>query len=75
MPPLDVKGFNQFQEEVLVIDTNLNNEIDPRDEVIALKIEGFRKGEKVSFHHPRFVELRDQYQAFLETKIEGKAVL
>lgn len=67
--PIDVKGFNQFQDEILVIDTNLNDEIDHKDEVIALKIEGFRRGERMPFDHPRFLELQDQYQAFLETQI------
>jgi hypothetical protein len=68
MPALDVKGFNQFQEEILVIDTNLNGEIDPKDEIIALRVEGHKRGEKLDFHHPRFVELRAQYLAFLETE-------
>lgn len=68
MPILDVKGFNQFQDEILVIDTNLNGEIDPKDEMIALKLEGFKRGEKVPFKHPRFLELRNQYLAFLEVE-------
>jgi hypothetical protein len=68
MPPLDVKGFNQFQDEILVIDTNLNDEIDPKDEFIALRIDGHARGEKLDYHHPRFVELRENYLAFLETE-------
>ena len=70
MPIIDVKGFNQFQEEIMVIDTNLNDEVDPKDEIIALKIEGVKRGEKISFQHPRFVELRTQYLAFLEAEVE-----
>ncbi len=70
MPVIDVKGFNQFQDEILVIDTNLNDEVDPKDEIIALKIEGVKKGEKISFNHPRFAELRNQYLAFLEAEEE-----
>lgn len=65
---IDVKGFNQFQDEIMVIDTNLNNEIDHKDEVIALRLEGLRRGEKIPFDHPRFLELQDQYMAFLETQ-------
>jgi len=68
MPVLDVKGFNQFQDEILVIDTNLNDEIDPKDEFIAVAVVGMKRGEKIDFHHPRFVELREQYLAFLETE-------
>ena len=68
MPLLDVKGFNQFQEEILVIDTNLNDELDPKDEAIAVQLEGMKRGEKIDYHHPRFVELRQQYLAFLETE-------
>ena len=70
MPLLDVKGFNQFQEEILVIDTNLNDELDPKDEAIAVQLEGMKRGEKIAYHHPRFVELRQQYLAFLETEIK-----
>jgi hypothetical protein len=65
---MDVKGFNQFQDEILVIDTNLNDEIDPKDEIIAVRVEGCRKGEKISFDHPRFVELREKYAAFLQDR-------
>ncbi len=71
MPVLDVKGFNQFQDEILVIDTNLNDEIDPKDEFIAMAVEGMKRGEKIGFHHPRFAELRQQYQAFLEAQEEA----
>jgi hypothetical protein len=70
MPVIDVKGFNQFQEEIMVIDTNLNDEVDPKDEIIALKIEGVKRGEKIPFNHPRFVELRNQYLSFLEAEVE-----
>ncbi len=65
---IDVKGFNQFQDEIMVIDTNLNSEIEHKDEVIALRLEGLRRGEKISFDHPRFLELQDQYMAFLEAQ-------
>ncbi len=70
MPILDVKGFNQFQEEILVIDANLNDEVDPKDQVIALNVEGVRKGEGIPFNHPRFMELRNQYLSFLEAEQE-----
>ncbi len=62
---MDVKGFNQFQNEILVIDTNLNDEFDPKDEFIAIQVEGFRKGQKIPFDHPRFVELREEYAKHL----------
>ncbi|MFO1462937.1 MAG: hypothetical protein U1F66_04110 [bacterium] len=68
MPTLDVKGFNQFQDEILVIDTNLNDEIDPKDEFIAVAVEGLPRGAKLDYHHPRFVELRRRYLAFLEAE-------
>jgi hypothetical protein len=70
MPIIDVKGFNQFQDEIMVIDTNLNDEVDPKDEIIAIKIEGVKRGEKIPFQHPRFAELRTQYLAFLEAEVE-----
>ncbi len=73
MPVIDVKGFNQFQDEILVIDTNLNNEVDPKDEIIALKVGEVKRGEKIPFDHPRFVELRDQYLAFLEAEAESSS--
>jgi hypothetical protein len=72
MPILDVKGFNQFQEEIMVIDTNLNDEVDPKDQIIAISVEGLKKGEAIPFNHPRFVELRDQYLSYLEAEREGK---
>ena len=63
---MDVKGFNQFQNEILVIDTNLNDVIDTKCEFIAVQVVGLGRGEKIPFDHPRFVELREQYQKFLE---------
>ena len=72
--PIDVKGFNQFQDEILVIDTNLNDEIDPKDEAIALRVEGFRRGERIPLDHPRFLELKDRYAAFLETQVRAKSL-
>jgi len=65
---MDVKGFNQFQNEILVIDTNLNGEIDPKDEFIAVSLEGFERGQKVPLDHPRFVELRERYAVFLSVE-------
>ena len=73
MPIVDVKGFNQFQEEIMVIDTNLNGEVDPKDESIALKVEGLKRGEKIPYQHPRFVELRDQYLSFIEVEAEDSS--
>ncbi len=70
MPTLDVKGFNQFQDEILVIDTNLNDEIDPKDEFIAVAVAGVPRGAKLDYQHPRFVELRERYRAFLGS-VEG----
>ncbi len=69
---LDVKGFNQSQDEILVIDTNLNNEIDPKDEFIAVQLEGYKNGQKVPFDHPRFLQLRERYAAFLISVAEDK---
>jgi hypothetical protein len=68
MPAIDVKGFNQFQNEVLVIDTNLNDELDPKDEIIAVSFEGFRRGQKVPADHPRLQELKARYLAFLQNR-------
>ena len=65
---MDVKGFNQFQNEILVIDTNLNDEIDPKDEFIAVSVHGFGKGEKIPYDHPRFVELREKYADHLASE-------
>ena len=65
MSNLDVKGFNQFQNEILVIDTNLSDEINQKDEFIAINLPGYKKGQKVPYDHPRLIELRDQYKNFL----------
>ena len=72
MPTLDVKGFNQFQDEILVIDVNLNDEIDPQDQFIAAQVEGLKRGERIDYHHPRFVELRQRYSAFLEANLPSR---
>lgn len=61
MRPLDVQGFNQFQDEIMVIDANLNGVIDPEDPAIAVKLQGHERGERVGFDHPRYVELRNEY--------------
>jgi len=63
---VDVKGFHQFQNEIWVIDVNLNGVVDPEDVAIAMRLEGVRKGERIDFDHPRYVELREQYQKFLD---------
>lgn len=62
MPAPDLKGFQQFQNEVQIIDTNLNGVLDPQDVVIALNIKGFRRGEKVPWEHPRFQALLQAYE-------------
>ena len=61
MGPLDVSGFNQFQNEILVIDANLNGVIDAEDPAIAVKLEGHARGKRVEFENPRYVELRKRY--------------
>ena len=61
MRPLDVQGFNQFQDEILVIDANMNGVVDPEDPAIAVKLEGYERGERLEFNHPRYVELRNRY--------------
>lgn len=63
MRPLDVKGFNQFQNEILVIDANLNGFIDPEDPAIALDLEGHDRGQRVEFEHPRYAALREKYRS------------
>lgn len=63
MSELDIKAFNQFQNQVQVIDTNLNGVLDPQDVVIAIHLEGFRRGEKVPWDHPRLKELFQNYEA------------
>lgn len=70
MSVIDVKGFNQWQEEILVIDRNLNNELDPSDECIALNLPDLEKGTKVPWNHARFKILREEYLAFLEAEQE-----
>lgn len=78
MSIINVKGFNKWQNEILVIDHNLNDEVDPSDEFIALNIPGIKKDTKIAWHHPRFQELRSEYAAFLkaeeeEEKLEEKS--
>ena len=65
---MDVKGFNQFQNEILVIDTNLSGAIDAKCEFIAVQVAGLGRGERIGYDHPRFVELREQYRKFLESR-------
>jgi len=72
MPILDVKGFNKWQDEIMVVDQNLNDEVDASDEFIAMNLEGEKKGNKISWSHPRFKELRDEYVAFLKAEEEEK---
>jgi len=61
MSPLDVLGFNQFQNEILVIDANLNGVIDSEDPAIALSLEGHERGARVEFENSRYAELRAEY--------------
>ncbi len=63
MKALDVAGFNQFQDEILVIDANFNGVIDPEDPAIAIRLEGHERGQGVEFEHPRYRELRDRYSS------------
>lgn len=63
MKALDVAGFNQFQDEILVIDANLNGVIDPEDPAIATRLEGHERGQRVEFDFPRYVRLREEYQS------------
>ena len=63
MRPLDVKGFNQFQNEILVIDANLNGLIDPEDPAIALELEGYDRGQRVEFEDSRYAALREEYRS------------
>lgn len=72
MPIIDVKGFNKWQDEIMVIDQNLNDEVDPSDEFIAMNLADVKKGNKISWSHPRFKELRDEYLAFLKAEDEEK---
>lgn len=72
MPILDVKGFNKWQDEVIVVDQNLNNEVDASDEFIAMNLADEKKGNKISWNHPRFKELRDEYVAFLKAQEEER---
>jgi hypothetical protein len=66
MRPLDVQGFNQFQDEILVIDANMNGVVDPEDPAIAVRLEGHERGQRVEFKHPRYCQLRDQYSDSLQ---------
>ncbi len=70
MPVIDVKGFNKWQDEILVIDHNLNDEVDPSDLFIALNLPDIKKESKIPWSHPRFKELRDEYLAFLKAEAE-----
>jgi hypothetical protein len=74
MPLIDVKGFNKWQDEILVVDQNLNDEVDASDEFIALNIPDMKKGSKISWNHPRFKVLRDEYVAFLKAQEEEKRI-
>jgi len=74
MSIIDVKGFNRWQEEILVIDHNLNGEVDPSDEFIILNVAGLKKEERVAWNHPRFKELREEYLAFLKAEEEELAL-
>ncbi len=71
MSVIDVKGFNRWQNEVVVIDHNLNGEVDPSDEFIALNLRDVKKESRVSWNHPRFKELRDEYLVFLKVEEEA----
>ncbi len=72
MPIIDVKGFNRWQDEVLVLDENLNGEVDPSDAFIALSLPDVKRDTKISWNHPRFKQLRDEYLAFLKAEEEEK---
>jgi len=72
MPIIDVKGFNKWQDEIMVIDQNLNDEVDPSDEFIAMNLADVKKGNKIPWGHARFKELRDEYLAFLKAEDEEK---
>jgi hypothetical protein len=72
MPVIDVKGFNKWQDEIMVIDQNLNDEVDASDEFIAMSLSDVKKGNKIPWSHPRFKELRDEYLAFLKAEDEEK---
>jgi len=70
MPIIDVKGFNRWQDQILVLDENLNDEVDPSDVFIALNLPDVKRDSKISWNHPRFKELRDEYLAFLKAEVE-----
>lgn len=72
MPVIDVKGFNRWQDEVLVIDENLNAEVDPSDGFIAMNLPDVKRDSKILWSHPRFKELRDEYLSFLKAQEEEK---
>ncbi|HEX5034268.1 MAG TPA: hypothetical protein VFW62_07305 [bacterium] len=61
MRPLDVAGFNRFQDEILVIDANLNGLIDPEDPAIAVRLTGYARGERIPFMESRYEQLRELY--------------
>ncbi len=75
MSVIDTKGFNKWQDEILVIDHNLNNEVDPSDEFLALNIPGLRRETKIPWNHPRFQELRGEYLAFLKAIEEEETLI
>ena len=70
MPIIDIKGFNRWQDEILVLDENLNDEVDPSDAFIALNLADVKRDTKISWQHPRFKELRDEYLSFLKAEDE-----
>jgi len=72
MPVIDVKGFNRWQDEVLVLDENLNGEVDPSDGFVAINLADTKRDAKISWSHPRFKELRDEYLSFLKAQEEEK---
>ncbi len=72
MAIIDVKGFNRWQDEVLVLDENLNGEVDPSDAFIALNLPDVKRDTKIPWSHPRFKQLRDEYLAFLKAEEEEK---
>jgi hypothetical protein len=75
MPIIDVKGFNKWQDEIVVIDQNLNGEVDPSDEFIAMNLPDVKKETKISWNHPRFKILRDEYLAFLKAEEEEEKLV
>lgn len=65
---MDIKGFNQFQDEIHIIDTNLSDQLEETDIALAKNLPDLKRGQRISFDHPRFVELRRQYRQYLQKK-------